>query len=89
MSVRDCVELERSKLLIHAVNSDEKLLNAESEKMQLKTRLKQRNKVQRKKERKKSWKEKKLQGEFLRETKELKEETRWQLLKAGVLKRET
>ena len=39
--------------MIHAVNSDEKLLNAESEKMQLKTRLKQRNKVQRKKERKK------------------------------------
>lgn len=39
MSVRDCVELERSNLLIHAENNDKKLLKTMIEEFQLKARL--------------------------------------------------
>ena len=46
------------------------------------------NKEKRKKGRLDTWKDKALNGQFLRETKELKEERRWQWLKAGVLKRQ-
>ena len=51
MIVRDCVELERSNLLLHAVNSDKKLLKAASEELQLKARIEKKKKEQRKKER--------------------------------------
>lgn len=39
MSVRDCVEAERSNLLFHSVSSDKKFLKAASEEIQLEARI--------------------------------------------------
>ena len=39
MSVRDCVELERSNSLLHTENNDKKLLKTMIEEFQLKARL--------------------------------------------------
>ena len=46
MSLRDCVLLERSNLLLHVVNSDKKLLKKASEELQLKARLERKIKEQ-------------------------------------------
>ena len=46
MSVRYCVEQERSNLSLHAVNRDEKLLKAASEEVRLKVSLERKNKEQ-------------------------------------------
>ena len=52
MSVRDCVEAERSNLLFHSVNSDKKFLKAASEEIQLEARIGEKIKN---KERRKDW----------------------------------
>ena len=39
MSVRDCIELERSNLSLHIANSDKNILKVVSEELQLKARL--------------------------------------------------
>ena len=50
MSLRDCVLLERSNLLLHVVNSEKKLLKKASEELQLKARLERKIKEQQKNE---------------------------------------
>lgn len=50
MSLRDCVLLERSNLLLHVVNSEKKLLKKASEELQLKAGLERKIKEQQKNE---------------------------------------
>ena len=57
MSLRDCVLLERSNLLLHVVNSEKKLLKKASEELQLKARLERKIKEQQKNEGLNSWKD--------------------------------
>ena len=47
LSVKDCVELERSKLYDYAANSNERLLKAATEELQLRTNIYGNNKEER------------------------------------------
>ena len=49
LSVKDCAELERSSLFDYAANSNERLLKAETEEVQLRTKTDGKNKEERKK----------------------------------------
>ena len=44
LSVRDCVELERSNLFDYAANSNERLLKVPTEELQLRTKIDGQNK---------------------------------------------
>ena len=89
LSVKDCVELERSNLFDYAANNNERLLKAATEELQLRTKIDGKNKEERENERWAAWKEKALHGQLLRETEGIQDQRRWQWLKAGELKRET
>ena len=66
------VELERSNLFDYAANSNERLLKAATEELQLRTKINGKNKEERENERQAAWKEKALYGQFLRETEGIK-----------------
>ena len=87
LSVKDCVRLERSDLFDCATNNNERVLNAETEELQLRANIDGKNKEERKNERQAAWKEKLFHGHFLRETEGMQDQRRWQWLKAGELKR--
>ena len=89
VSVKDCIELERSNLFDYAASNNERLLKAATEELQLRTNIVGKNKEERENERQAAWKEKALHGQFLRETEGMQDQRRWQWLKAGELKRET
>ena len=89
LSVKDCIELERSNLFDYAANNNERFLNAATEEIQLRTKIDGKSKEELKNERQAAWKERALHGQFLRETEEMQDQRRWQWLKAGELKRET
>ena len=67
LSVKDCVELERSSLFDYAVNSNKRLLKAATEELQLRTKVDGTNKEERKNERQVVWKETAFHGQFLKE----------------------
>ena len=89
LSVKDCTELEKSNLFHYAANSNERLLMAATEELQLRTKIYGKNKEDKKNERQVAWKEKAWHGQFLRETERMQDQRRWQWLKTGELKRET
>ena len=89
LSVKDCFELERSNLIDYTANNKERLLQAATEKLQLRTKIDGRNKEERKNERQVAWEEKALHSQFLRETEGMLDQRRWQWLKTGELKQET
>ena len=68
LSVKDCVELERSNLFDYAANNNKRLLKAPTKELQLRTNIDGKNKEQQKNERQAAWKEKALHGQFLRKT---------------------
>ena len=78
LSVKDCVELERSNLFDYAANSNERLLKAVIIEIQLRTKIEGKNKEERKNERQSAWKEKALHCQFLRETEGMQHQRRWQ-----------
>ena len=80
LSVKDCVELERSNLFGCAGNNNERLLKAATEELQLRTKIDWKNKEERKNERHAAWKEKALHGQFLRETEGMQNQRRWKAL---------
>ena len=80
LSVKDCVELERSNLFGCAANNNERLLKAATEELQLRTKIDWKNKEERKNERHAAWKEKALHGQFLRETEAMQDQRRWKAL---------
>ena len=86
LSVKDCVRLERSNLFDCAANNNERVLNAETEELQLRANIDGKNKEERKNERQAAWKEKLFHDHFLREAEETQDQRRWQRLKAGELK---
>ena len=89
LSVKDCIELERSNLFDYAASNNERLLKAATEELQLRTNIDGKNKEERENERQAAWKEKTLHGHCLREGEGMKDQRRWQWLKADELKRET
>ena len=89
LSVKDCIELERSNLFDYAASNNEKLLKAATEELQLRTNIDGKNKEERDNERQAAWKEKTLHGQFPREGEGIEDQRRWQWLKADELKRET
>ena len=68
LSVKVCVELETSNLFGYAANNSERFLKATTEELQLKTKIDEKNKEERKNDIQASRKEKKLHGQFLKET---------------------
>ena len=68
LSVKDCVELERSNLFDYATKNNERLLKAAAEELQRRTKIDGKDKDKRENERLAAWKEKALHGQFLRET---------------------
>ena len=60
-----------------------------TEELQLRKKIDGKNNEERKNERQAAWKKKVLHGQFLRETEGMQDQRKWQLLKAGELKRET
>ena len=68
LSVKVCVEPERSNLFDYAANNNERLLKATTEEIQLRTKIDGKNKEELENERQAAWKEKALYGQFLRET---------------------
>ena len=89
VSVKDCIELERSNLFDYAASNNERLLKAATEELQLRTNIDGKNKEERENERQAAWKEKTLHGQFLREGEGMQDQRRWQWLKEDELKRET
>ena len=67
LSVKNCVELERSNLYNYATNSNKRLLTAATGELQLKTNIDGENKEEQNNERQAAWKEKVLHGQFQRE----------------------
>ena len=67
LSVKNCVELERSNLYNYAANSNKRLLTAATGELQLKTNIDGENKEEQNNERQAAWKEKVLHGQFQRE----------------------
>ena len=67
LSVKNCVELERSNLYSYAANSNKRLLTAATGELQLKTNIDGENKEEQNNERQAAWKEKVLHGQFQRE----------------------
>ena len=61
LSVKDCVELERSNLFDYTANNNARFLKAATEELQLRTKIDVKN------ERQTVRKEKALHGQFLRE----------------------
>ena len=86
LSVKDCVELERSNLFDYAANNSERLLKTATEELQLRTKINGKNKEERENEIQAARKEKAMHGQFLRETEGMQDQRRWQWLKAGELK---
>ena len=89
LSVKDCVELERSNLFGYAANNNERLLKVATEELQLRTKIDGKNKEERENERLAAWKEKALHGQSLRETEGMQDQKKWQWQKAGELKLKT
>ena len=85
-SVRDCVEEELLNIGKYVIDSSEKLLKVAEEELKFVKRLPTVLVKERKKDRQREWKEKTLHGQFLRETEENENRSRWQWLKAGELK---
>ena len=88
LSVKDCIELERSNLFDYAASNNERLLKAATEELQLRTNIDGKNKEERDNERQAAWKEKTLHGQFPREGEGIEDQRRWVWLKADELKRE-
>ena len=66
LSVKDCVELERSNLFDYAANNNERLVKAATEELQLRTKIDGKNKEEQENKSQAAWKEKKaLHGQFL------------------------
>ena len=78
LSVKNCVELERSNLFDYAAKNNERLLKAAAEELQVRTNINGKNKDKRENERQAGWKEKALHGQFLRETEGTQDQRRWQ-----------
>ena len=76
LSVKDCVELERSNLFDYSANDNERLLKAATEELQLRTKIDGKNKEERKNERQAAWKEKTLHGQFLKEIEGMQDQSR-------------
>ena len=89
LSVKDCVELERSNLFDYAANNSKRLLKTATEELQLRTKINGKNKEERENEIQAARKEKAMHGQFLRETEGMQDQRRWQWFKAGELKRGT
>ena len=68
LSVKNCVELERSNLYNYAANSNKRLLTAATGELQLKTNIDEENEEEQNNERQAAWKEKVLHGQFQRGT---------------------
>ena len=83
LSVKDCVDLERSNLFYYAKNNNDRLLKAANEELQLITKTDGKSKEERNNEREAAWKDKTLNAQFLRETEGMQHQRRWQWLKAG------
>ena len=88
-SVRDCVEEELLSIGKYVIDSSEKLLKVAEEELKFVKRLPTVVVKERKKDRQREWKEKTLHGQFLRETEEHANRSRWQWLKGGELKQGT
>ena len=78
LSVKDCVELERSNLFDYAANNNERLLKTETEELQRRTNIAVKNKEERENERHAAWKKEGLHGQFLRETEEMQDQRKRQ-----------
>ena len=83
LSVKDCVDLERSNLFYYAKNNNDRLLKAANEELQLITKTDGKSNEERNNEREAAWKDKTLNAQFLRETEGIQHQRRWQWLKAG------
>ena len=66
LSVKDCVELERSNLFDYEANNNERLIKAATEELQLNIQIDWKNKEERENERQAAWKEKALHDQFPR-----------------------
>ena len=83
LSVKDCIDLERSNLFYYAKNNNDRLLKAANEELQLITKTDGKSNEERNNEREAAWKDKTLNAQFLRETEGMQHQRRWQWLKAG------
>ena len=79
LSVKNCVELERSNLFDYVANNNERLLKAATEELQLRTKNDAKNKEEWENERQTVWKEKALHDQFVRETEGMQDQRsgRW------------
>ena len=76
-------------MLLYALRSNEKLTIAAATEGKLKMFINAQNRQDRMKQRLIEWKEKALDGQFLRETENTDDRNSWEWLKRGELKRET
>ena len=90
LGVEDCVQIEVESLAKYVSASDELLLQAVS-KEHLITRqtCDQDTKKTRREERHKRWREKSLHGKLIREIDDIKDESSWDWIRKGSLKKET
>ena len=89
-SVEDCINTERRTLgqyLKH--NQDEWLTTAWKEKVIAIDEDPERYRERVANQRKEEWESKQMQGQYLRQTKEISQDGSWQWLKRGELKKET
>ena len=76
LSVKDCVDLERSNLFYYAKNNNDRLLKAANEELQLITKTDGKSNEERNNEREAAWKDKTLNAQFLRETEGMQHQRR-------------